>query len=882
LTSPHWMCNLSEISEGRTMGQCVRKEGKMVRAATQLVIVVGLLSHNLPLAGQNELPASHANQAASNLLVGSGESIPRTLQIEGKVASVEGEPSSGATVWVASLASPAQQLASTQTDSEGDYSLRIALPLPEATGSIILGANHPECLAARELLDLRGLGPVVKSSLLLPRLDEKVDGPDLDVVEAWLLPRLARSHDCRAQAESACRTLREMIVRFRKRPLDWEAVEQILDAVRQSGLPQFRPLACLALMRMGSWQGAGKVLASNPPPAGVSEEELVLRAVRWSFLRRTDEARQDLAQARAMDPRSPLIELELGRVAVQEEDWAAAAAMLDPPLREARLAPQAHYLRARAMIALGDFESAALEADALARDLRRKRLPPDTRGFVNDLQRRLHERSIQPIADVENQPVAELKEAAGELQGLDPSSPPPPGGLGEFMRQVGSSVEETLSGFSNTIGSELIRQTQLASSGKPRTARSMECSYVFTHRNVNGHIQIHEYRGNKEGHTLSPGRTEGGFMVTSGFVSTLMIFHPEFQAHTSYRYLGSQSLAGQQTYVIGFAQKAEALNPLGRFIVATGKVTSFYVQGIAWISPDHRVMRLHTDLLHPVSQINLNRETSEIDYRPYHFLSSPTTFLLPTRVTVSVEYGRKRLRNEHIFTKFQLFNVEVHDEGPSALPALAGSGQNYRLNPNNDNVHVNRGLALDMKGNLDAAMGEYREALRLNPKNDLAHFDLGMALDDKSDLEGAIAEFREALRLKPGNEYAHASLGSALYKLGHVDAAIAEYREVLRLDPQNDAAHYNLGIALGTQGNLSGAISETRAALRLDPNNPQLHYSLAYWLENQGDRDGALGEYRMAYSLSPENSQFKRAYERLARKPKAHRASGKRKTGEGV
>ena len=91
----------------------------MVRAATLIVIVAGLLSHNFPLAGQNHIPASHARQAAANLLVGSGESTPRTLQVEGTIASVEGEPLEGATVWVASLASPTQHLASTQTGSEG-------------------------------------------------------------------------------------------------------------------------------------------------------------------------------------------------------------------------------------------------------------------------------------------------------------------------------------------------------------------------------------------------------------------------------------------------------------------------------------------------------------------------------------------------------------------------------------------------------------------------------------------------------------------------------------------------------------------------------------------------------------------------------------------
>ena len=857
----------------------------MLRAATQIVIVVGLLSHYFPLAGQNDLPASQASLSGSNLLVGSGESTPRKLQVEGKVTTVEGEPLAGATVWVASFASPTQHLAETRTDSNGDYSLKLVLPLQaSSTSSIIVGAKHPECAETQELIELSGPGQASKEELLLRRLDESLDGPNLDLIEAWLLPRLTRSRGCQGQQESSCRTSRETLARFRKQPMDWVGLQQLLERARQSNLPQLRLLAALALMRMGSWQGAGTMLPSNAPAAGISEEEFLLLGVRWNFLRRPEEARQDLEQARAIDPRNALIELELGRAAVQAEDWAAAAARLDRPLRQRDLAPSAHYLRARAMLALGDFEGASLEASILAKDLRRKRLSTDAQTFVNDLQRRLQERSIQPLENVMIQPVGELKQAVSELKDLNPSSPPPPGGLEEFLKRVGSEVEQTFRDLSNTAASEVIRQTQLDRSGKARTARSMECNYVFAHRNVNGHVNMEEFRGSREGHPLSPGKTDGGFMVTSGFVSSLMILHPEFQARTTYRFLGSQPLAGQSTYVIGFAQKPECASPMGRFILTLGNVTPLYLQGIAWISSEHRVLRLRTDLLHPVPKISLSRETSEIDYRPYHFLTSPITFLLPNRVTVSVEWGRKRLRNEHIFSKFQLFNVEVHEDSTSGAPTLNATHQAFRVNPNNDNVHVNLGLALDNKGDLEAAIGEYREALRLNPNNDIAHYNLGLALDDKGDLEGAVEEYREAVRLNSGNESAHINLGSALYKKGNVDAAIAEYREGLRLNPENDSAHYNLGIALGAKGTFGEAISETRAALRLDPKNPQLHYSLAYWLEKYGEREKALGEYRIAYTLKPENSQFKRAYERLAHKAKSRRASGStaRKPEEGV
>jgi len=824
------------------------------------------------------------SHVSPNHLVGSQETNRQTLQVEGKVTSVEGEPLAGSTVWVASIASPTQHLAETQTDSNGDYSLKAAMPLQAgATTPIIVGANHPERIEAHELCDLTGPGQASTTSLLLRRQDDSLDDPNLDLIEAWLLPRLARSRDFREQPGSSWRTLRETLARFRKQPMDWTALGQILEATRQCDLPQLRLLAALGLMRMESWQGAGRMLASRGPGASISEEEFFLRGVRWNFLRRPEEARRALDQARASDPHCALIELELGRAAVQAEDWPVAAAMLDLSMRQRNLAPQAHYLRARAMIALGDLEGASLEAGILAKYLRRKRLPLDTRSFVADLQKRFQERSIQPLENVMIQPTGELKQAASELKDLDLSSPPPPGGLEEFLKQVGTRVEETFRNLSNTAASEVIRQTQLDRSGKPWAARSMEFYYVFVNRTENGHLNLEEYRGNREGRPLSPGKTEGGFMVTSGFVSSLMILHPAFQGKTTYRFLGSQPLAGQSTYVIAFAQRPESSSPLGRFILALANATPLYLQGIVWISSDHRVLRLRTDLLHPVPGVSLSRETSEIEYRPYHFSSSPTTFLLPERVTVSVEWGRKRLRNEHIFSKFQLFNVEVHEEG-SGAPTLNATSQPFRVNPNNDNVHVNRGLALDNKGNLEAAIEEYREALRLNPNNDIAHYNLGLALDDKGDLEEAIGEYREAVRLNPGGENAHVNLGSALYKKGSVDAAISEYQEGLRLNPENDSAHYNLGIALGAKGTFEGAITETRAALRLDPKNPLVHYSLAYWLEKQGEREKALGEYRIAYRLNSQNAQFKQAYERLARKAKSRQETGSRgrKSAEGL
>ncbi len=62
------------------------------------------------------------------------------------------------------------------------------------------------------------------------------------------------------------------------------------------------------------------------------------------------------------------------------------------------------------------------------------------------------------------------------------------------------------------------------------------------------------------------------------------------------------------------------------------------------------------------------------------------------------------------------------------------------MKPDFAEVHWSLGLALYPKGDLDGAIGEFREAIRLKPDYADAHYSLGYALQGKGDDDGAIAE----------------------------------------------------------------------------------------------------------------------------------------------
>ena len=87
-----------------------------------------------------------------------------------------------------------------------------------------------------------------------------------------------------------------------------------------------------------------------------------------------------------------------------------------------------------------------------------------------------------------------------------------------------------------------------------------------------------------------------------------------------------------------------------------------------------------------------------------------------------------------------------------------------------------------------------------------AHLNLGNVLYGKGQLDAAIAEYRKAIELKPDFMMAHNNLGAAMMKLGRLDEAIAACTEAIRVQSDYKQAYNNLGLALKKKGDLAKAV----------------------------------------------------------------------------
>lgn len=185
--------------------------------------------------------------------------------------------------------------------------------------------------------------------------------------------------------------------------------------------------------------------------------------------------------------------------------------------------------------------------------------------------------------------------------------------------------------------------------------------------------------------------------------------------------------------------------------------------------------------------------------------------------------------------------------------ASASARRAVELAPTMGRTHVGLGRALQAKGDNDAALAEFREALRLDPSEIDAIVDQGLVLSRfKKDQSGAIELYRQALRIQPNSSRAHMALGNALRFENDYDGAIAEFQRAARLDTDGVWPRLNLGMAFFDHKNYDEAVTAYRDGLRIEPSNGRLHAELGWALLAKGDADAGITELREAIRLAPE------------------------------
>jgi tetratricopeptide (TPR) repeat protein len=132
-------------------------------------------------------------------------------------------------------------------------------------------------------------------------------------------------------------------------------------------------------------------------------------------------------------------------------------------------------------------------------------------------------------------------------------------------------------------------------------------------------------------------------------------------------------------------------------------------------------------------------------------------------------------------------------------------------------------------------------------------FEQAWALAAKGQDEAAIAEWKEALKLDPEDAKAHNNLGVLLLRKGRLDEGIAHFQKALEVNPEYSDALNNLGIALLKEGKSEEAIKHLQKAVEVNPLRPQLYLSLGEAFYSLRNYPEAVAYWRQGLRVEPNN-----------------------------
>ena len=223
--------------------------------------------------------------------------------------------------------------------------------------------------------------------------------------------------------------------------------------------------------------------------------------------------------------------------------------------------------------------------------------------------------------------------------------------LERAARHAGAFVEQ----FSDVKCTERVLQAKLGKNGHVEQKEESVFDYLLMLQPGGGEIVLEESRL-----AVTPAGHKGSqpLMITNGFSTMLLVFHPVFQASFEFTLLEEENLDGKRHARIYFRHIPGARSPA--VLLLRGREYPLDLEGTAWLDEETgAVAKLQVGLPAGMEDVGLRALRSEIRYASISFATGAQNYWLPASATIDVETPRQHWRNVHRFTDYQLFSVSA-------------------------------------------------------------------------------------------------------------------------------------------------------------------------------------------------------------------------------
>jgi Flp pilus assembly protein TadD len=229
----------------------------------------------------------------------------------------------------------------------------------------------------------------------------------------------------------------------------------------------------------------------------------------------------------------------------------------------------------------------------------------------------------------------------------------------EVLDLAESRLNSQLLNFEKFTATEHVVHQEIDRAGVPGPPKEKQFSYlVFVFPYSGNSLYLDESRDG--GFDLSAFPTS---LVTTGIMSLgVALLQPVNRDLFVYQCEGLTSVRGQAAWQVRFVEKKSTAASIRRWRTNKGTYNTL-VKGRVWIaSAGYDMLRVETDLLEPVPELELTRDHLQVNYGPVNFLDGKQWLWLPWSAEMYMEFRHKRYHHQHFLTNYMLFNVDTKEK----------------------------------------------------------------------------------------------------------------------------------------------------------------------------------------------------------------------------
>jgi tetratricopeptide (TPR) repeat protein len=229
--------------------------------------------------------------------------------------------------------------------------------------------------------------------------------------------------------------------------------------------------------------------------------------------------------------------------------------------------------------------------------------------------------------------------------------------LGDVLQKTGDQLVALVHDVERFTATESLVDQTINRWGVASAPEKRTFTYVVSMEEIRpGHLSVDEYR-TSDG---NPARFPNG-VATNGLPALVMIFHPFYVANYDMTCEGLARWNGGLAWQVHFRQRAGKPILNRGFRIGRSSSHPVALRGRAWISSEnYHIVRLETDLVRPVPEIQLVAEHAAIEYGAVNFRGNVNLWL-PRSAEVHFDWRGQRVHRRHSFDNYLLFSVDENE-----------------------------------------------------------------------------------------------------------------------------------------------------------------------------------------------------------------------------